>query len=76
MKEEEGEKGGSRRRTTKSPPPSLNYMSVFPPRARLLSVPAPPEGRLTSKLTVESIPVVTLIRTDTTLDHSQKAEKV
>jgi hypothetical protein len=31
---------------------------------------------VTSKLPVESIPVVTLIRTDTTLDHSQKAEKV
>ena len=31
---------------------------------------------VTRKLTVVSISVVTLIRTDTTLDHSQKAEKV
>ena len=31
---------------------------------------------VTGKLTVASVSVVTLIRTDTTLDHSQKAEKV
>ena len=31
---------------------------------------------MTSKSPVGDIPVVTLIRTDTTLDHSQKAEKV
>ena len=31
---------------------------------------------VTSKSPVEDIPVVTLIRTDTTPDHSQKAEKV
>ena len=31
---------------------------------------------VTGKLTVVSVSVVTLIRTDTTLDHSQKAEKV
>ena len=31
---------------------------------------------VTSKSPVGDIPVVTLIRTDTTLDHSQKAEKV
>ena len=31
---------------------------------------------VTRKLTVVSISVVTLIRTDTTIDHSQKAEKV
>ena len=31
---------------------------------------------MTRKLPVGSISVVTLIRTDTTLDHSQKAEKV
>ena len=31
---------------------------------------------VTSKFPVGNIPVVTLIRTDTTLDHSQKAEKV
>ena len=31
---------------------------------------------VTSKPPVGSISVVTLIRTDTTLDHSQKAEKV
>ena len=30
---------------------------------------------MTSKLPVGSISAVTLIRTDTTLDHSQKAEK-
>ena len=32
--------------------------------------------RVTSKSPVGDISVVTLIRTDTTLDHSQKAEKV
>ena len=31
---------------------------------------------VTRKLTVVSVSVVTLIRTDTTLNHSQKAEKV
>ena len=38
----------------------------------------PPQRKInvTSKSPVGDIPVVTLIRTDTTLDHSQKAEKV
>ena len=38
----------------------------------------PPHGKInvTSKSPVGDISVVTLIRTDTTLDHSQKAEKV
>ena len=31
---------------------------------------------VTTTLSTESIPAVTLIRTDTTLDHSQKAEKI
>ena len=39
---------------------------------------APTQGKIfvTSKSPVGDISVVTLIRTDTTLDHSQKAEKV
>ena len=39
---------------------------------------APPQRKIdvTSKSPVEDISVVTLIRTDTTLDHRQKAEKV
>ena len=39
---------------------------------------APPHRKIdvTSKSPVGDISVVTLIRTDTTLDHSQKAEKV
>jgi hypothetical protein len=39
---------------------------------------APPQTKIhvTSKFPVGNISVVTLIRTDTTLDHSQKAEKV
>ena len=39
---------------------------------------APPQIKIhvTSKFPVGNISVVTLIRTDTTLDHSQKAEKV
>ena len=39
---------------------------------------APPQRKIdvTSKSPVGDISVVTLIRTDTTLDHSQKAEKV
>jgi hypothetical protein len=39
---------------------------------------APPQTKInvTSKSPVGDISVVTLIRTDTTLDHSQKAEKV
>ena len=38
----------------------------------------PPQRKIdvTSKSPVGDISVVTLIRTDTTLDHSQKAEKV
>ena len=38
----------------------------------------PPQRKIgvTSNLPVGRISVVTLIRTDTTLDHSQKAEKV
>ena len=38
----------------------------------------PPRRKInvTSKSPVGDISVVTLIRTDTTLDHSQKAEKV
>ena len=42
-----------------------------------LMVPAPQRKiGVTSKTPVGVISVVTLIRTDTTLDHSQKAEKV
>ena len=37
---------------------------------------APEKINVTSKSAVGDISVVTLIRTDTTLDHSQKAEKV
>ena len=39
---------------------------------------APPQAKInvTNKSPVGDISVVTLIRTDTTLDHSQKAEKV
>ena len=37
---------------------------------------SPAKIHVTSKSPVGDIPVVTLIRTDTTLDHSQKAEKV
>ena len=36
----------------------------------------PKRIEVTTKRPVESIPVDTLIRTDTTLDHNQKAEKV
>jgi len=38
--------------------------------------PPPRKIDVTSKSPVGDISVVTLIRTDTTLDHSQKAEKV
>jgi|APCry1669188879_1035177.scaffolds.fasta_scaffold09083_2 hypothetical protein len=37
---------------------------------------SPSKNSVTSKSPVEDIPVVTLIRTDTTLDHSQKAKTV
>ena len=37
---------------------------------------SPEKNRVTSKSPVGDISAVTLIRTDTTLDHSQKAEKV
>ena len=37
---------------------------------------SPVKNHVTSKSPVGDISVVTLIRTDTTLDHSQKAEKV
>ena len=37
---------------------------------------SPTKIDVTSKSPVGDISVVTLIRTDTTLDHSQKAEKV
>ena len=37
---------------------------------------SPEKNQVTSKSPVGDISVVTLIRTDTTLDHSQKAEKV
>ena len=37
---------------------------------------SPAKIDVTSKSPVGNISVVTLIRTDTTLDHSQKAEKV
>jgi hypothetical protein len=37
---------------------------------------SPVKNQVTSKSPVGDISVVTLIRTDTTLDHSQKAEKV
>ena len=40
------------------------------------STASPNKNYVTSKSPVGDIPVVTLIRTDTTLDHSQKAEKV
>ena len=37
---------------------------------------SPKKNQVTIKSPVGDISVVTLIRTDTTLDHSQKAEKV
>ena len=46
---------------------SPSKLKRAPPRAKI---------RVTSKSPVGDISVVTLIRTDTTLDHSQKAEKV
>ena len=45
----------------------LSKLKVSPPRRKI---------DVTSKSPVGDISVVTLIRTDTTLDHSQKAEKV
>ena len=41
-----------------------------------LSLKSCPQEHVTSESPVGDISVVTLIRTDTTLDHSQKAEKV
>ena len=46
---------------------SPSKLKRTPPQAKI---------RVTSKSPVGDISVVTLIRTDTTLDHSQKAEKV
>jgi hypothetical protein len=45
----------------------LSKLAGVPPRRKI---------NVTSKSPVGDISVVTLIRTDTTLDHSQKAEKV
>ena len=39
-------------------------------------VPSPNKNHVTGESPAGNIPVVTLIRTDTTLDHSQKAERV
>ena len=44
--------------------------------SKLKSTPPQTKINVTSKSPVGDISVVTLIRTDTTLDHSQKAEKV
>jgi len=44
--------------------------------SKLEEYPFPRKITVTSKSPVGDISVVTLIRTDTTLDHSQKAEKV
>ena len=46
------------------------------PLSKLARTPSPRKINVTSKSPVGDISVVTLIRTDTTLDHSQKAEKV
>ena len=46
---------------------SLSKLERTPPHVKI---------NVTSKSPVGDISVVTLIRTDTTLDHSQKAEKV
>jgi hypothetical protein len=46
---------------------SLSKLKRTPPQTKI---------NVTSKFPVGNISVVTLIRTDTTLDHSQKAEKV
>ena len=45
----------------------MSKLAGLPPRRKI---------NVTSKSPVGDISVVTLIRTDTTLDHSQKAEKV
>ena len=46
------------------------------PLSKLERTPPQIKINVTSKSPVGDISVVTLIRTDTTLDHSQKAEKV
>ena len=46
------------------------------PLSKLKRTSPPEKINVTSKSPVGDISVVTLIRTDTTLDHSQKAEKV
>ena len=46
------------------------------PLSKLERAPSQRKINVTSKSPVGDISVVTLIRTDTTLDHSQKAEKV
>jgi len=60
--------------------PHLTSCSVRATHEKLMSKPmkATPQRKIdvTSKTPVGVISVVTLIRTDTTLDHSQKAEKV
>ena len=49
---------------------------VSEPRASPVDIAPPEKIDVTRKPPVGGISVVTLIRTDTTLDHSQKAEKV
>ena len=58
--------------------PQLRAMPVQHSRAseQALEDISPEKIDVTSKSPVGDISVVTLIRTDTTLDHSQKAEKV
>ena len=57
--------------------PTLCNVSATREIARASSWQHPPlKNKATSKSPVGDISVVTLIRTDTTLDHSQKAEKV
>ena len=46
------------------------------PSSKLVESLHPRKIDVTSKAPVGAISIVTLIRTDTTLDHSQKAEKV
>ena len=46
------------------------------PSSKLVESLLPRKIDVTSKAPVGAISIVTLIRTDTTLDHSQKAEKV
>ena len=50
--------------------------NTWKPLSKLKRTFPPRKINVTSKSPVGDISVVTLIRTDTTLDHSQKAEKV